>query len=211
MAMQGVLILVAAVCAYLLGSISTAILVGKIFGGDDIRSHGSGNAGATNALRVYGKKAAGIVLLGDACKAVLAVGIAYLLYHIGGMEEAFRMPMVYAATLGTVLGHNFPVYFKFHGGKGVLVSAVSVFFVDWRIGLCVLVIALAVMAIWRYVSLGSVLGAVSEAILACVLHWGEWLCVAHAWILAALLIYMHRGNIKRLLSGTESKLGQRKG
>lgn len=208
--MEWIWILAAAICAYLLGSISTAILVGKILTGGDIREQGSGNAGATNALRTYGKKAAVFVLLGDALKAVLAVGVAFLLYRLGGVEESIWRPMLYAATLGAVLGHNFPLYFKFRGGKGVLVSSVSIFFVDWRIGLLVLVIALLTMVIWRYVSLGSIVGAVTDVILAAFLHWGDWLLLVHAMVLAGLLIYMHRTNIKRLISGTENKLGQRK-
>lgn len=208
--MEWIWILAAAVCAYLLGSINTAILVGKILTGGDIREQGSGNAGATNALRTYGKKAAVFVLLGDALKAVLAVGVAFLLYRLGGAEEVFWRPMLYVATLGAVLGHNFPLYFKFRGGKGVLVSSVSIFFVDWRIGLLVLVIALLTMVIWRYVSLGSIVGAVTDVILAAFLHSGDWLLLVHAVVLAGLLIYMHRTNIGRLISGTENKLGQRK-
>ena len=211
MAMQWIWMLASAVCGYLLGSISTAILVGKILTGEDIRRQGSGNAGATNALRTYGKKAALFVLLGDALKAVLAVAAAFGLYRLAGAEDALWRPMLYAATLGAVLGHNFPLYFKFRGGKGVLVSGVSVFFVDWRIGLCVLAIALLTMVIWRFVSLGSIVGAVAYVCFAACLHWGDWLLLLHALVLAGLLIYMHRGNIKRLLSGTENKLGQRKG
>lgn len=208
--MEWIWILVSAVAAYLIGSISTAILVGKLLSGDDIRSHGSGNAGATNALRTYGKKAALFVLLGDVLKAVVAVGVARLLWSVTGMTEDSWRLMLYAATIGAVLGHNFPVYFKFRGGKGVLVSTVAIFFADWRIGLCVLVISLLIMILSRYVSLGSVLGAVAYVLLVCVFHWGDWLRLVHAVVLSGLLIYMHRGNIQRLLSGTENKLGQKK-
>ena len=208
--MEWIWILLAAAAAYLIGSISTAILVGKVLSGDDIRSHGSGNAGATNALRTYGKKAALFVLLGDVLKAVIAVGIARLIWNIADMSDAVWRPMLYASTVAAVLGHNFPIYFNFRGGKGVLVSVVAVFFADWRIGLCVLVIALSIMAISKFVSLGSVLGAVSDVILVALFHWGDWLFLAHAVILATLLVYMHRANIKRLLSGTENKLGKKK-
>lgn len=208
--MEWILILFAAAAAYLIGSISTAILVGKMLSGDDIRAHGSGNAGATNALRTYGKKAALLVLLGDVLKAVVAVGVARLIWNITGMSDATWRLMLYASTVAAVLGHNFPVYFNFHGGKGVLVSVVAVFFADWRIGLCVLIIALLIMIISKYVSLGSVLGAVADVILVALFHWGDWLFLAHAIILAGLLIYMHRANIKRLLGGTENKLGKKK-
>jgi glycerol-3-phosphate acyltransferase PlsY len=208
--MEWIWILLAAALAYLIGSISTAILVGKVLSGDDIRSHGSGNAGATNALRTYGKKAALFVLLGDVLKAVIAVGIARLIWNIADMSDAVWRTMLYASTVAAVLGHNFPIYFNFRGGKGVLVSVVAVFFADWRIGLWVLVIALSIMAISKFVSLGSVLGAVSDVILVALLHWGDWLFLAHAVVLATLLIYMHRTNIKRLLNGTENKLGKKK-
>ncbi len=208
--MQWIWVLTTMICGYLLGSINTAILVGKVPTGGDIRRQGSGNAGATNALRTYGKKAAIFVLFGDALKAVLAVGVAFLLYRLSGAAYTLWRLMLYAATLGAVLGHNFPLYFKFRGGKGVLVSSVSIFFVDWRIGLLVLILAILIMAIWRYVSLGSIVGAVADVILAVCFHWGDWLLLTHAVILAGLLIYMHRTNIKRLLSGTENKLGKRK-
>ncbi len=208
--MQWIWVLTTMICGYLLGSINTAILVGKVLTGGDIRRQGSGNAGATNALRTYGKKAAIFVLFGDALKAVLAVGVAFLLYRVSGVADTLWRLMLYAATLGAVLGHNFPLYFKFRGGKGVLVSSVSIFFVDWKIGLLVLLVAILIMAIWRYVSLGSIVGAVTDVILAVCFHWGDWLLLAHAVILAGLLIYMHRTNIKRLLSGTENKLGKRK-
>ncbi|MBR5152551.1 MAG: glycerol-3-phosphate 1-O-acyltransferase PlsY [Clostridia bacterium] len=210
MAMEWIWILTATILAYLIGSISTAILVGRLIAGEDIRSHGSGNAGATNALRTYGKKAALLVLLGDVLKAVVAVGVAYLIRTLADVDEELWRPMLYLATLGAVLGHNFPVYFQFRGGKGVLVSTVSILFVDWRIGLLVIAIALLTMVIWRFVSLGSMLGAVSYLVLSLCFHWGDWLLLLQAVLLSGLLIYMHRTNIKRLLSGTESKLGQKK-
>lgn len=208
--MEWIWILTATVLAYLIGSISTAILVGRLIAGEDIRSHGSGNAGATNALRTYGKKAALLVLLGDVLKAVVAVGVAYLIRTLADVDEELWRPMLYLATLGAVLGHNFPVYFQFRGGKGVLVSTVSILFVDWRIGLLVIAIALLTMVIWRFVSLGSMLGAVSYLVLSLCFHWGDWLLLLQSVLLSGLLIYMHRTNIKRLLSGTESKLGQKK-
>lgn len=208
--MEWIFIILSTVIAYLIGSVSTAILVGKVLSGDDIRNHGSGNAGATNALRTYGKKTALLVLLGDVLKAVVAVGVARLIWNLADMTDAAWHIMLYASTVAAVLGHNFPLYFKFRGGKGVLVSTVAIFFADWRIGLCVLVIALSVMIISKFVSLGSVIGAVADVILVAWLHGGDWLFLGHALILATLLIFMHRTNIKRLLNGTENKLGQKK-
>lgn len=195
--------------AYLIGSISTAILVGKLFAGDDIRTHGSGNAGATNALRTYGKKAAALVVLGDCLKATAAILLALLAAKVTPLGAERRDLAVYAASFGAVLGHNFPIYFKFRGGKGVLVSMVAILFADWKIGLGVVVIALTVMALTRYVSLGSILAAVSLVILGCIFRWGDWGYILFTLLLAGLVIIMHRGNIVRLLHGEENKLGQK--
>ena len=208
--MEWIYLAVVFAVAYLIGSISTAILVGKVLSGDDIRSHGSGNAGATNALRTYGKKAAAMVVLGDCLKAVVAILLALLIFHFSPFGQEGRNVAIYAASFGAVLGHNFPVYFKFHGGKGVLVSMVAILFADWKIGLAVVVIALAIMAVTRYVSLGSVLGAVALVALACIFRWGDWAYLVFSVLLAGLVIVMHRGNIKRLFAGTENKLGQKK-
>lgn len=189
--------------AYLIGSINTSIIVAKIMIKDDIRNHGSGNAGATNALRTLGKAGAALVVLGDALKAVVAILIARLVIKDG-------MSAVFIAGLGTVFGHNFPIFFKFRGGKGVLVSLVAMLFADWRIGLIVALIAIAIMAISRYVSLGSIIGALLFIALSCLMHWGDDKFVVFSLMLSVLTIYMHRSNIVRLIKGTENKLGQRK-
>ncbi len=186
------------VIAYLLGSVNTSIIVGKIKAGEDIRTHGSGNAGATNALRTYGKGAAALVLLGDAAKAIAAILISKLILN----EET----AVYAAGIGVVLGHNFPLFFGFHGGKGIVVSAVSLLFADWRIGLLVIAVAVLVMAIWKIVSLGSMTGAVCAVIFGFILRGIDLNYIIFSVIISALAIFMHRKNIARLISGTENKL-----
>ena len=135
------------VIAYLIGSVSSAIIVGRIFGGEDIRTKGSGNAGATNALRTYGKKAAAIVTVCDCLKAVAAILIAMLISNMTGIDSVYGNTPVYVAGVCAVLGHNFPIYFGFHGGKGILVSMVAMLFANWWIGLIVLVFALIVMAV----------------------------------------------------------------
>lgn len=191
------------ILAYLIGSISTSIITSKIMIKDDIRNHGSGNAGATNALRTLGKKGAALVVLGDALKAVIAILIAIFV-----IED--RMTAIFIAGMGTVLGHNFPVYFKFKGGKGVLVSLVAMLFADWGIGIAVAVIAIAIMAVSRYVSLGSILGAVLFVVLSCVFHFGDDRFIVFALMLSGLTIYMHRSNIVRLVNGTENKLGAKR-
>lgn len=189
--------------AYLLGSINTSIIVSKIMIGDDIRNHGSGNAGATNTLRTVGKKGALLVVAGDILKTVAAI-------LCGRFILDFSPNATYIAGLGTVLGHNFPLYFRFKGGKGIIVSTVAMLFADPLIGVIVTVLALGIMAISRYVSLGSVLGAVIFAILSIIFKIDNPDFVVFALLLALLAIYMHKSNIARLISGTENKLNFKK-
>ncbi len=191
------------VIAYLIGSINTSIIVSKLMIKDDIRNHGSGNAGATNALRTLGKKGAIPVVIGDALKAVIAIVLAKIF-----IED--KMGAVFIAGMGTVLGHNFPIFFGFKGGKGVLVSLVTMLFADWRIGLAVAVIAITVMAVSKYVSLGSIIGALLFVVFSFVFHMQDDRFVVFALMLSGLAVYMHRGNIVRLVKGTENKLGKKK-
>ncbi len=190
--------LIILVIAYLLGSINTSIIVSKILIGDDIRNHGSGNAGATNTLRTVGKKGAILVVLGDVLKAVIAIFIAKL---ISGASSA-----IYIAGLGAVLGHNFPIYFKFKGGKGIIVSAVAILFAEPILGLITVSVAISIMAISKYVSLGSILGAALFVILAIIFKTPDTEFIVFSAMLALLAIYMHRSNITRLISGKENKL-----
>lgn len=199
------------VIAYLIGSVSSAIIVGRIFGGEDIRTKGSGNAGATNALRTYGKKAAAIVTVCDCLKAVAAILIAMLISNMTGIDSVYGNTPVYVAGVCAVLGHNFPIYFGFHGGKGILVSMLAMLFANWWIGLIVLVFALIVMAVSKYVSLGSILGSVLLVILSLIFGGGDIAYILFCVILAVLAVFMHRANIKRLINGTENKLGSKKG
>lgn len=198
------------IVAYLIGSVSSAIIVGRVMTGEDIRKKGSGNAGATNTLRTLGKKAAAIVTVCDCLKAVVAILIAKLIAYLAGMDGYLSDVAVYTAGIGAALGHNFPVYFGFKGGKGILVSMVAMLFADWRIGLAVMVVAILIMAVTRYVSLGSVLGAVLLVVLALIFRIGDTPYIVFCVICAALAVFMHRSNIKRLLSGTENKLGSKK-
>ncbi len=189
--------------SYLLGSISTSIIASKLMIGDDIRNHGSGNAGATNALRTLGKKGAVIVVLGDVLKTVIAITIARLLLKDNPSA-------VYISGIGAVLGHNFPLYFKFKGGKGIVVSTTVMLFASPLIGLIVFVFALGIMAVTRYVSLGSILGAVLFAVLSLIFKTSDTDFVVFALMIALLAIYMHKSNIVRLISGTENKLSFKK-
>ena len=197
------------VISYLLGSINTSIIVSKCMG-TDVRKHGSGNAGATNALRTLGKGAAAFVVLGDILKAVLAL---LLVKWIGPLidSSAFGIEIAsYLAGIGVVLGHNYPIYFGFRGGKGILTSLATVMMIDYKIGLCALVVGILIIAVTRYVSLGSILGVVTYFLLVLIFHHNNIYFIIFSAIVAILAIYRHRENINRLFDGTESKLGEKK-
>lgn len=191
------------VLSYLLGSINSSIIVGKIASGVDVRNFGSGNAGATNTLRTLGKVAAAAVVIGDILKTVVSILLAKILLKT---DDA-----VYTASIGAVLGHNFPLFFGFRGGKGIVVSGTACLFADWRIGVLTIVISILIMAFTKYVSLGSVMGALLIVILGFVFRGIDIHYIIFSVILGALAIIMHRKNIVRLLCGTENKLSFSKG
>ena len=210
--------------SYLIGSISASILISRRNGGTDIREEGSVKAVTTNMLRVHGKKAAVCTLLIDVGKGVLAVLIASA---IDGAVSAsldfsghsaywlfFGGHLKYLAGIFAVLGHDFPIYFGFRGGKGVATSLGVVLASSWQVGLIVLAVALLVMVISRYVSLGSVCAGVLYpcALLAFMAGRGEIDAVAVicAIFLGALLIAKHHANLNRLMHGTENKLFAKK-
>lgn len=206
------LILIAiAIVSYLIGSINSAIIVGKIkSSGDDIRNHGSGNAGATNALRTYGKSAAAFVVLGDCLKSAISCIIAIIVAYNTSLGVENVKLGIYAAGIGAVLGHNFPLYFGFKGGKGILVSVTALMFANWKIALVILIISILVMAITKYVSLGSVLGAVLFIVLPLIFETDNIPYLIFCIILAVLAIYKHKTNIVRLIKGEENKISGKK-
>ena len=184
-----------AVCAYLLGSLSFAIIVSKVTLGKDIRNYGSGNAGLTNAYRTMGAGKTLFVLLGDIAKGAAAISIgAYLAGPIGKL----------VAGIFVILGHMFPVYFGFRGGKGVLVGAVMLLLFDWRIFLVAFVLFFAAVFATRWISLGSILGAVSFPITTFAFY-RDPVLNAMAFGMAVAVIFMHRSNIVRILHGEENK------
>lgn len=184
-----------AASAYLLGSLSFAIIICKLTLGKDIRSYGSGNAGLTNAYRTMGAGKTLLVLFGDIAKAAAALAI-------GGVLAGMMGKLV--AGIFVILGHVFPVYFGFRGGKGVLVGATMLVFLDWRIFLVALVLFIIAVALTRWVSLGSILGAISFPITMQIFYGDARLSVVAA-LMAAAVVFMHRPNIKRILSGTENR------
>ncbi|NMA66017.1 MAG: glycerol-3-phosphate 1-O-acyltransferase PlsY [Clostridiaceae bacterium] len=195
-------VIISAVIGYLLGSINTSIIVGKIFFRTDVRKHGSGNAGATNTLRTLGKGAAIAVVIGDFLKGALAC-------IIGRIVAGEMMPEVYAGEyLGgmlAVIGHNWPVYFGFRGGKGVMTSFAIVMMFSPLAGLICLAVFIIIVALTRYVSLGSIMAAAIFPLVVFLL--GEPLLMTVVSIFLALLIIVrHSSNIKRLIEGNEKKL-----
>lgn len=182
------------VISYFIGNISSAILIGKITAGIDIRDHGSGNAGTTNVLRTLGKKAAAATLVCDVLKGVIAV----LIGRFFGSE----MLAMYCG-LAAILGHIWPALFGFRGGKGIA-TGIGVIFTTVPIPACFcLFIGVGLIALTRYVSLGSMTGAV---ILPIVVYFYDETYLIWSICMAIIVIYTHRSNIKRLVNGNESKI-----
>jgi acyl phosphate:glycerol-3-phosphate acyltransferase len=191
---------------YLLGSFNTAVIVGKIYG-KDISSHGSKSAGLTNTLRVLGRSAAVLVLAGDILKGVIAclIGLQFGVYVYSG--EASDCVSLLAAGAGAVMGHNWPVYFGFKGGKGALTGAAVLFMFDWVMALICLGVFVLIVALTRYVSLGTISAAVLFLVISFVPVFGHTFYFhLFACLMALIIIFKHRANIQRLLSGTENKL-----
>ncbi|AIS52679.1 glycerol-3-phosphate acyltransferase PlsY [Thermoanaerobacter kivui] len=188
-----------AIIAYLIGCINNAYIFTKYTRNIDIRNYGSGNAGATNVLRVLGYKAAAPVFALDVLKGVIAVLIGkYLIGNTGAM----------IAGIAVVCGHNWPVFLKFKGGKGIATSIGVIMTVSPILGLIALAIGVTVVVLTKYVSLGSITGTVTFVLLNAI-FWDSTQIFIFSLILASLAIFQHRSNIKRLLTGTESKLGQK--
>ena len=201
-----------AVAAYLLGSIPTGFLVARAKG-IDIRKVGSGNIGATNALRVLGKPAGILVLLVDALKGWLAVRVvAMLIVEQFSSADALgrdRVIVAIVASICAVLGHNFPCWLGFKGGKGIATSAgVLTALVPWAL-LIILSVWIVLIAVTRYVSIGS-LAASATLPFATWLTTHDWTLTAVTGVMGALAIYKHKGNIQRLLNGTEPRFGQKR-
>lgn len=184
-----------AVSAYLLGSLSFAIIVCKMTLHKDIRDYGSGNAGLTNAYRTMGAGKTLLVLLGDIAKGAAAVAIGAL--AAGNLGKLL-------AGVFVILGHMFPVYFGFRGGKGVLVGATMLALFDWRIFLIALACFLIAVLFTRWISLGSILGAASFPITMFIFY-RDPVLVGIAFGMAVAVIFMHRTNVGRMLHGNENR------
>lgn len=214
------------IAAYLLGSVNTAIVVSSTIYHDDIRKHGSGNAGLTNMLRTYGKGAAGLTLLGDLLKTALAVLVAGILWgfgyvggiSVGGGNLGPEMGFCYIAGLFAVVGHVFPIYYKFKGGKGVLATATMALILSPLPFAVLLLTFIVIVAISKYVSLGSVIGAIFYPVSLFVyfkIFFKDGtsmppLMAFASIILAILIVWCHRENLERISNQTERKLSFKK-
>ena len=205
--------IIVGIVAYLIGSISFSVIISKKMAGFDVREKGSGNAGATNMLRSVGKKAAILTLLGDALKGVVAILFAIIVGAIA--KSADKSLLVQIAGILVVVGHTFPVFFGFKGGKGVATSLGVLLMTNWKIGLICLVFALVLMAVTRMVSLGSIGAAVLFPVLVLFIHTNFTISEGSSYfvysvILAAIVIFNHIANVQRILNGTENKLSFKK-
>jgi glycerol-3-phosphate acyltransferase PlsY len=201
------ILICSAVVSYLLGGVNGAIITSKYYYHKDIRQYGSGNAGLTNFCRVFGKYGAVLVIVIDVMKTVLPVLATALV-----LDRLYGNWQFGAAWSGlfVMIGHSYPAYYKFKGGKTVLAAGTMVWFVDWKVGLTVWVVFLLCVIITRYVSLGSVASAVAYPIAIVLFTQWDWRALTMAIVSAALLIVRHRANIKRLIMNQESKLSFKK-
>ena len=190
-----------AVIAYLLGSISFGMIVAKLAGGPNLREVGSKNTGATNVLRVMGVKVGLTVFVLDILKALVACIIGRVWMGLNGAM---------VAGLAVVLGHNWPCFFQFKGGKGVA-STLAVMLMTFPLPACICyVVAIALISATKYVSLGSITLAALFAVLVIATNWANWLVLAWVTAISGLMIWRHRANIGRLLKGCENKLSFKK-
>ena len=205
--------IIVGIIAYLIGSINFSVLISKKMAGFDVREKGSGNAGTTNMLRSVGKKAAVITLVCDILKGVVSIVIAIIVGNIA--KNLDRELLLQIAGIAVVLGHTFPVFFGFKGGKGVATSLGVLLMSNWQIGLICLVFAVVLMALTRMVSLGSCAAAILFPVLTLFINQHYTVLTdgksgrvyfIYSVILAIIVLYNHRSNIKRILNGTENKL-----
>ncbi len=207
--------IVTALAAYCLGSLNFAVIISRLKHHDDIRNYGSGNAGMTNMLRTYGKVDAVLTFLGDALKTALSILVGMVLVGAAGGGN-------YIAGCFAILGHVFPCYYRFKGGKGVVASAITILMLDWQIFLILIAVFAIVVLIWRYISLGSVTCAMlypllvyvkTQAALENSIENGKLVYspvpIIFAFAIGLFIVLLHRKNIERLMKGKESKIGSK--
>ena len=196
-----------AIIAYLIGSINFSVILSKKMAGFDVRDKGSGNAGTTNMLRTVGKKAAVITLICDILKGVIAILIAMAFGKM--FSDVNSALLIQVAGVAVILGHTFPIFFKFKGGKGVATSLGVLIMSNWQIGLICLVFALILIILTQMVSVGSIAAAILYPVLTLFIPQnyivpGNY--IIYSIVLAVIIIFNHRENVKRLLNGTENRI-----
>lgn len=205
--------IITAIVAYLIGSVNFSVIFSKKFAGFDVREKGSGNAGSTNMLRSVGKGAAALTLLCDILKGVVAILIAIAIGSIFKVSD--KALLVQIAGVAVVIGHTFPIFFGFKGGKGVATSLGILLMTNWQIGLICLVFALVLIILTQMVSLGSCAAAILFPVLTLfikqhfIVEDGSGYFI-YSIILAIIVLYNHRENIKRMLNGTENRISLKK-
>lgn len=198
---MGTAIVLTALFSYLLGNLNGAILLSRLVEKDDVRRHGSGNAGFTNFFRNYGKATSLLVILIDGAKTALSCLLgAFLLGKYGLGTEGMLL-----GGLCATLGHDFPAFLGFRGGKGIVCGFMTALVTDWRIGLILLALFALIYLSTKYVSLASLLCAVSFLVLFPLFYPGKSLVILLSAVMALLAIFLHRENLKRLLKGQERK------
>ena len=209
--------IIMAMIAYCIGSVNFSVMISKKMAGFDVREKGSGNAGTTNMLRAVGKKAAAITLVCDILKGVVAIIIAIIIGNI--VKGSNRELLLQIAGIAVVIGHSFPVFFGFKGGQGVATSLGILLMTNLLIGLICLVFALVLMLLTRMVSLGSCVAAILFPVLTLFINENYTVLTEnkngstyfiYSVILAVIVLYNHRSNIKRLMNGTENRLSFKK-
>ena len=212
-----VIYIIIAIISYLIGSVNFSVILSKKIAGFDVREKGSGNAGSTNMLRSVGKGAAALTLICDILKGVVAIGIAILLGNM--VQDSNKELLLQTAGIMVIVGHTYPVFFGFKGGKGVATSLGVLLLSNWQIGLICLVFALVMMALTRMVSLGSCTAAVLFPVLTLFINQHYTVLTEgksgnvyfiYSVILAAIVLFNHRENIKRIYDGTENRLSFKK-
>lgn len=206
-----------AIIAYCIGSVNFSVIFSKKMAGFDVREKGSGNAGTTNVLRSVGKKAAALTLVCDILKGVVAIVISMIMGNmIKGTNQELLLQI---AGIAVVIGHTFPIFFQFKGGKGVATSLGILLISNWKIGLICLVFALVLILLTRMVSLGSCGAAILFPVLTLFINDSYTVLTSdkkgstyfiYSVILAVIILYNHRSNIQRLLNGTENKISFKK-
>lgn len=210
--MTALKLVLVALISYLLGSLNFGVILSKSIKKDDVREQGSGNAGTTNMMRSYGKTLGMLTIAGDILKVIVAIWVAFKIipaYELKPLLDSLDTNPVVClksfAGLFAVIGHIYPCFFGFKGGKGVATSGGMVIFVNWKIALILLAVFGINLATTRYVSLGSILMAVLYPVLIWFFY-KDALLVGIALVFALIVIIAHRENIKRLINGTENKI-----